>query len=224
MEEEFLEHIPVVMIHREKDKDREFFMETFEKGMGLEIQRVEAQDGETVCKELNVPRKHPRDGSETSYGNIGCTFSHVAICETFLETENEYICIFEDDVELVSDVQEIHTYIDYSWGLPEWDFLFLGVNEIVEGTPLEKQPLISQVKRFWGTHAVILTRKAAKAIVDEFRESIEKGYGLPADWLYSFTILHQGLVAYCPSSPREYVQQKEGLVSTCTGNLRTYSK
>ncbi len=79
------------------------------------------------------------------------------------------------------------------------------------------------MKRFWGTHAVIATRKGAEAIVREFRQSIASGYALPADWLYSFTIQHQELVAYAPSDPRTCVQQKEGLVSTCTGKLRLYT-
>ncbi|NBO61035.1 MAG: glycosyltransferase family 25 protein [Flavobacteriia bacterium] len=221
---EFLQYIPVVMIHREKDKEREFFMETFEKKLGIDIQRVEAQDGEELLKTQEIPRKHPRDREETSVGNIGCTFSHVSICETFLETEHDHICIFEDDVELVSDSEDLFDYIEYSNELAEWDILFLGTNEIVEGTPLKEQPLISDVKRFWGTHAVILTRKAAQAIVHEFQSSVVEGYALPADWLYSFAIQHQKLIAYCPTESRSYVQQKENLVSTCTGKLRVYSK
>lgn len=221
---DFLKSIPVVVIHREKDKDREIFIEAFEKKVGLELQRIEAQDGETICKETKIPRKHPHEQKETSLGNIGCTFSHVGICETLLKTEHEYTCIFEDDVELISTSEEIDTYIKYSFTLPDWDILFLGANEIVKGEKLKDQPLISQVKRFWGTHAVILTRKAAQAIVDEFQKSIRDGYALPADWLYSYAIQHQNLIAYCPSSPREYIQQKEGIISICTGNLRLYSK
>jgi GR25 family glycosyltransferase involved in LPS biosynthesis len=220
---EFLKHIPTVVIHREKDKEREVFLQEFETKMGLELQRIEAIDGETFCKENEIPRKHPREG-ETSVGNIGCTVSHLGICETFLETEHEYVCIFEDDIELNCEPTDIYEYIEYSWALPEWDMLFLGTNEIVEGEPLEEIPLISRVKRFWGTHAVLLTRKAARAILDEFHQSVASGYALPADWLYSFTILHKNLIAYCPSDPLACVKQKEGLVSTCTGNLRRYSK
>ena len=218
---EFLKSIPVVVIHRKEDTERDFFIKTFEKALGLEIQRVEGQNGEDIVKQ-GMPRKHPREG-ETSLGNIGCTASHVSLCETFLETEHEYICIFEDDVELVCDVNDIYEYIDYSWSLPEWDILFLGVNELVDAKPLDEEPLLSRVKRFWGTHAVLLTRKAARAIITEFQSSVQQGYALPADWLYSFAIQHHDLTAYCPTDPRACVQQKEGLVSTCTGKLRLYS-
>lgn len=219
---DFLESIPTVVIHREQDKEREIFIKTFEEKMGLELQRIEGMDGESLVASGH-PRTHPRDSSETSYGNIGCTATHVSILNTFLEeSEFEYICIFEDDVELVTEETDIYEYIDYSWSLPEWDILFLGVNEIVEGEVLQEQPLLSKVKRFWGTHAVILTRKAAQVILNTYADSLQKGFALPADWLYSFAIRDANLVAYCPTDPRACVQQKEGIVSTCTGNLRLY--
>lgn len=220
---EFLKSIPVVVIHRKENTERDIFIETFEKKMGLEIQRIDAMNGEELCKQPDLPRKHPREPTPTSEGNIGCTFSHVGIYETFLTTKYEYILVLEDDIELVCEPSDINDYIENSFALPEWDLLFLGVNEIVEGTKVEEYPLISYVQRFWGTHAVIATRKAAEAIVREFRQSIASGFALPADWLYSFTIQHQNLVAYSPSDPRTCVQQKEGLVSTCTGKLRLYT-
>jgi GR25 family glycosyltransferase involved in LPS biosynthesis len=220
---EFLKSIPVVVIHRKENTDRDIFIETFEKKMGLEIQRIDAMNGEELCKQPDLPRKHPREPTPTSEGNIGCTFSHVGIYETFLTTKYDYILVLEDDIELVCEPSDINDYIENSFALPEWDLLFLGVNEIVEGTKVEEYPLISYVQRFWGTHAVIATRKAAEAIVREFRQSIASGFALPADWLYSFTIQHQNLVAYSPSDPRTCVQQKEGLVSTCTGKLRLYT-
>lgn len=220
---EFLKSIPVVVIHRKENTERDIFIETFEKKMGLEIQRIDAMNGEELCKQPDLPRKHPREPTPTSEGNIGCTFSHVGIYETFLTTKYDYILVLEDDIELVCEPSDINDYIENSFALPEWDLLFLGVNEIVEGTKVEEYPLISYVQRFWGTHAVIATRKAAEAIVREFRQSIASGFALPADWLYSFTIQHQNLVAYSPSDPRTCVQQKEGLVSTCTGKLRLYT-
>jgi GR25 family glycosyltransferase involved in LPS biosynthesis len=221
---DFLKNIPTVVIHREQDTERDFLIHTFETKTGLELQRVAGMDGESLVTS-GYPRKHPRDANETSYGNIGCTASHVSILNTFLEEpEFEYICIFEDDVELITDVSDIFEYIEYSWSLPDWDLLFLGVNEIVEGGVLEEQPLLSKVKRFWGTHAVILTRKAAQAILDTYADSLQQGFALPADWLYSFAIQQYNLTAYCPTDPLACVKQKEGLVSTCTGNLRLYSQ
>jgi hypothetical protein len=46
--------------------------------------------------------------------------------------------------------------------LPPADLIFLGVNEIVEGKPTAKTG-IRIVTRFWGTHAVIVSRKAMMA-------------------------------------------------------------
>jgi GR25 family glycosyltransferase involved in LPS biosynthesis len=141
------------------------------------------------------------------------------VLEAFLKLEGKYMLILEDDVEYKSS---FFKYIENSFKItPEWDILFLGVNEIVESTETSN-PAIRRVTRFWGTHAVVLSRKAVTKICEEFKTSVKDGFALPADWLYSHTIKEHGLVAYCPTEPRTFVQQKEGLVSTCTGNVRKY--
>lgn len=215
---EFIQNIPCLMIHRSEDKEREAGMRLFESALQRKIQIVQGLNGNDFVK-LGFPTKHPRDKEPTTPGNIGCTLSHIQILEAFLKMNDKYLLILEDDVEYVSNFLK---YIQYSLTLsPSWDILFLGVNEIVESTDTES-PAIRRVTRFWGTHAVILNRKAVTEICAEFKTSVKDGFALPADWLYSHTIKEHGLVAYCPSAPRTFVQQKEGLVSTCTGNVRKY--
>ena len=214
---EFIHAIPCLMIHRPQDKEREECIELFENHLQRKIQRVDGFDGKEFI-EKGFPTKHPREKTPTSPGNIGCTLSHIFILESILKSNHEYVLILEDDVEYISDFSE---FVKASFTLPHWDILFLGVNELVDSTETEN-PMIHRVSRFWGTHAVILTRVAAAHICKEFKASVENGYALPADWLYSKTLKQSGLIAYCPKNPRAFVQQKEGLFSTCTGNLRNY--
>ena len=96
-----------------------------------------------------------------------------------------------------------------------WDLCFLGVNELVDANMIS--PAIAQVKRFWGTHAVILTEKAMRTIKKTYTKSLLDGYGLPADWLYTYAI-EKGLIAYAPITP--LVRQRPGLVSMVSGKIR----
>ena len=92
------------------------------------------------------------------------------------------------------------------------------MNEIVEMGDETRVPGICSVRRFWGTHAVIVRRRAMLAILDMYQTSIQDGYGLPADWLYSYAIKRSSLRAYAPIVP--LVRQRPGLVSLISGNLR----
>ena len=114
-------------------------------------------------------------------------------------------------------VGSIGPYLEDITRLPPADLIFLGVNEIVEGEPTAN-PGVQKVLRFWGTHAVIVGRKAMLAIFEVYTQSLKDGYALPADWLYSFAIKEKGLIAYAPLVP--IIRQRPGLVSLISGNIR----
>ena len=206
--------IPCIVIHRKEDKERDPSIFYLEKALGRHIQRFDAISGEYLL-EQGFPSKHPREPNPTSPGNIGCTASHVEILDAALRSQFTHCCIFEDDAEVVGAIQP---YLNEVAHLPAADVIFLGVNEIVEGEATEIQG-IQRITRFWGTHAVIVSRKAMLAIFEVYTQSLKDGYALPADWLYSFAIKAQGLVAYAPSIST--VRQRPGLMSLTSGNVRT---
>lgn len=208
-----LNTIPCLVIHREKDKERNPSIFYLERALGRSIQRFEAISGDYLL-EQGFPSKHPREPNPTSPGNIGCTASHVEILEAALRSQFSHCCIFEDDAEVVGAVQP---YLAEVSRLEEPDLVFLGVNEIVEGEATANSG-IQKVQRFWGTHAVIVSRKAMLAIFEVYTQSLKDGYALPADWLYSFAIKEKGLVAYAPSIST--VRQRPGLLSLTSGNVR----
>jgi GR25 family glycosyltransferase involved in LPS biosynthesis len=208
-----LNTIPCLIIHRDEDTDREPTIEALEQALGHTIQRFDAISGDFLL-EQGFPSQHPRESTPTSAGNIGCTASHIEILEATLRSEFQQVCIFEDDAELVG---ELELYLDAVKNLPEADLVFLGVNEIVDGEPVAER--IFKIRRFWGTHAVLVNRRACEAIFEVYRQSLSDGYALPADWLYSHAIQTKGLVAYAPVRP--VIRQKPGLVSLTSGNVRT---
>ena len=207
---DFLLKIPCIVIHRQIDVEREPTIRELEKNLGRELQILEGVNGNTLI-EKGFPRKHPIERKPTTAGNIGCTASHVQILQNILAGEHKTVCIFEDDAEFVSD------FSSYLSQIPEnWDICFLGVNEIVEGEPVSES--IMKVRRFWGTHAVILREKSMRAIQEMYFQSLKDDYALPADWLYSYAIQRSGLNAYAPKNA--HIRQKPGFISTISGNIR----
>lgn len=187
------------VIHRQCDKEREHLVNNLQAVFNCTV--FEGVDG----SKLQVGRRHPWTG-QTTVGNLGCTASHVAIVQLALETGLETVTIFEDDAVIEGDVGRMR---------PECDIWYWGVNEVVEG---EKEGDWMRVSRVWGSHALCLNRKAMKAVVATYEQSVRDGYGLPADWMYNYAIRWYGLKAYCPSV--NVISQKKGLISLNTGNVR----
>lgn len=207
---DFLLKIPCIVIHRQIDVEREPTIRELERKLGRELQVLEGVRGDTMI-EQGFPRKHPIERKPTSAGNIGCTASHLQILQNILSGDHKAVCIFEDDAEYVSD------FSSYVSQIPDdWDICFLGVNEIVEGEPVSDT--VVQVRRFWGTHAVILREKAMRSIQEMYFQSLKDDYALPADWLYSYAIQRFHLKAYAPK--KAHIRQKPGFVSTISGNIR----
>jgi GR25 family glycosyltransferase involved in LPS biosynthesis len=205
---------PCVVIHRSQDKEREPILQELEQKLGFLLQRVEGVDGNLLVAQ-GFPRKHPHEGFPTTPGNIGCTASHILVLQSALKGGWSHVGIFEDDAVAEGDLGKFLR--DMSGR--QWDILFFGVNEVVEGWPFSGQPDILQVRRFWGTHAVVVGRRAMEAIMETYKKSIHDGYALPADWLYSWAIRDHGLIALCPS--QNLVTQKKGIVSVISGAVRT---
>ncbi len=207
---DFLKRIPFFIIHRSCDKEREPCIRELQDKLHIPLQIQEGVDGNLLV-DKGFPRKHPFERTETTIGNIGCTASHIEILIRAFHNGWDVVGIFEDDAEYVSDC------LEYLNTLPnDWDICFLGTNELVD-YKVEDTSYVS-IKRFWGTHAVLVKRRGMAAILEMYKKSIEDGYALPADWLYSYAIQHFSLIAYAPFT--SYIKQRTGLLSTISGKIR----
>ena len=209
----FLKTIPCLLIHREKDTVRDECIQTLEEKLGQVLQRFEGISGDFLIAD-GYPTKHPYENIPTTAGNIGCTASHVEILESTIKSNHEFVCIFEDDAEVVGDIDVYLTAVNK---LPPGDIILLGTNEIVDGSSTEI-PLITKVTRFWGTHAVIVNRRGVLGILNTYKRYVDKGIALPADWLYSYAIKEEGLTAYAPV--KSVIRQKPGFISFISGKVR----
>lgn len=154
---------------------------------------------------------HIRGDQKFTAGMIGCLLSHVDLLKSDFDT----LCIFEDDCEFIGKKDELLTFIDSA---PPYDILCLGTSENVDYTPYNSS--LVKVTRFWGAHAFIITKKAALVVLETYEKYMAKKKFLPADWLYSYAISENDLLAYAPLKPKQFFRQKIGMVSSATGNIR----
>jgi GR25 family glycosyltransferase involved in LPS biosynthesis len=211
----FLPDVPFFCIHLLRATEREAFMTHFQNGLGRAIEIWPASEGAEVAAR-GWPRGHPHE-RETSLGALGCLDSHIRLLRKMITEGWEMIGIFEDDAELVVRVEKLQEF--YEKAPTDWDLLVLGANEWVDLNRGNEG--YSKPRRYWGTHAFLIRRQAAEAVVALFEDLQRKGYSYPADWLYSYAISQKGLVAYGPEVCRSLIRQKPGLVSAINGKVRT---
>jgi GR25 family glycosyltransferase involved in LPS biosynthesis len=101
-----------------------------------------------------------------SRGAVGASFSHIKTWKKFLESGDKYALILEDDVELPATfammVRDCAKDLD-----SDWDIWILGWNHNPTDTTHSGSKPFRQVLHFTGAHCYIITRKAAKILVDE---------------------------------------------------------
>jgi len=140
-------------------------------------------------------------------GAVGCLESHISLYKSHL---TGILTVFEDDA-FVKDQNILSEFI--SLVPKDFDIILLGYNKIVKGY-IENN--VYNVKRFYGTHAMILTEDARKLLIEEYES--QKPLAEPVDWLWSRIIEDNNLKAYAPLIAP--IIQKPGLVSQITGGCR----
>lgn len=193
-------------------KEREPIIKNLEKDLQKVIFRFDAFDGQYYRNSF-LNYKHVVNNEKINNGMIGCLLSHTGLLEIVQDTK--YV-IFEDDCECVSTLDDTNNFIK---SLPEYDLVCLSASEYVSYSSTENSSIVS-IKRFHGSHALILTQKAVERIIETFEKYSEKKIFLPADWLYSIAIQEHNLKCYGPTNSKEFFKQTSGLVSSINGKIR----
>jgi GR25 family glycosyltransferase involved in LPS biosynthesis len=212
---------PAHVIHLPSALEREPWIQRLETGLGWRLTWVEASDGSAWHTDPTIGKRHPWTGEPISRGNIGCTETHLRILQRVAASGSGAVAvIFEDDCELTTTGAEVDQFIRHVSTLSgeRWDILLLGATEYVDFTPIDART--ARVKRFWGTHAMILRPRAIEAALKAFQAFQAEGKFPPADWLYNRAIAESHLACYGPCIPRQLCRQVPGLVSAITGKVR----
>jgi hypothetical protein len=208
-----------VVIHLPSATERLPIINDIKTKMIHYLEVYEAKDGVEWEKSDKIAKMHPFEKKPVLRGQLGCSHSHIDIMHKSLKKNEEHTIVFEDDCELLATQDSIYGFIFNSTSLPEkWDILLLGANEYVESEEVNKS--YKRVKRFWGTHAIVLSEKAMRAALQVFADAQKKGEFLPADWMYNEAIKQHSLVCYGPAKIDSICRQKLGLVSAINGKVR----
>lgn len=133
-----------------------------------------------------------RHGKKDNYGEVGCYLSHVKALKKFLDSDNEFAIICEDDISIRKEFKEV---IDLS--LKEsyrWDILRL--SGLRSGTPIEicklndKFSLNVNITRQTGSGCYMVNKKAAKILTKELipmRVPLDHAYD--REWLWGLKSL-----------------------------------
>jgi hypothetical protein len=119
----------------------------------------------------NIKRKYRRSHYEIcTAGAIGASLSHISIWKKFLESDSDYVVVFEDDT--IVDDQKLATIDALIPKLPSsgWDMWLLGTHRwAFKGEPLIKGAPKGwwKVRDFTGAHAYVLSRKGAEILLEE---------------------------------------------------------
>ena len=116
---------------------------------------------------LNITRNYRRSHHEiATLGAIGSSLSHIGIWKKFVATGKPVCVVFEDDVILTNNqLQNIDKHMENlptSWGV--WILGCYMPNLIIE--PISHKPWC-KVHNFTGAHAYMITREAAKTMLEE---------------------------------------------------------
>jgi GR25 family glycosyltransferase involved in LPS biosynthesis len=207
--------VPFYCIHLDTAKEREPAITRLEERLGRPLIRwnaTKAADAIAQAKARGEGRRHPFGGI-TQGGNLGHVDSLIRLLKKMIAEKTPVIGIFEDDAELVAPVDEIQAFVS---ARAQWDILLLGANEWVD---VSSAAGIVRVRRFWGTHALLLNQRAARAIIAMYARLTARGFAYPADWLLAEAV-KEGLKVYGPANPKAYCIQSRGLVSLITGDVR----
>ena len=212
-----LESITWKIVHVSSAIEREDLVQRLEQMFGAT--RFDAILGSSV-KEKYGHLQHPVSGQPIGLGIYGCIESHFQALKSLEDAPTEYVGIFEDDAVFQCERQELEEWLQ---SLPQpWDVALLGTTEHVRSTLVNDQT--SKLTRFWGAHAVIFRKALLPNLFDTLSKYMRDGPLPIPDWWYAWAIQEHNLTAYAPNPPTRFCHQKEGLVSSLTGKIRSPPK
>ena len=126
----------------------------------------DAIDG-SEAKNYNVSKDwvDPYNRRAMTLGEVGCALSHCEIWKTFLnESEEELLCVLEDDVLLLNDWYTIKSRIHISFENNNIEFLYLGRKKMGNMIEYELQKGLLQPSFSYWTSSYVVNRCGARKL------------------------------------------------------------
>jgi GR25 family glycosyltransferase involved in LPS biosynthesis len=145
---------------------------------------------------------------EDGNGAKGCYISHTDIYKINPE---EPVIIFEDDCVITDP-----TILQFvNWNAHNYDIIYFGVTKVWSQVinikiNLSGMPSHTFKKNSWGTHAVYISPKVKKLVLEY---DLKYGYILPIDLLLNKIINETDLRVFIPTPPNRFVKQDKSIQS-----------
>lgn len=203
------------LINLDRAVERREFMEAQLQELGLEYTRVPAVLGTDLDEPIDGFDETGfkiRTGKHRNPGEIGCYFSHLNVLEAFLESDQEFALVLEDDAQLPDELPSLlgaaMAHRDH------WDLLRLSSSREGEYRPIvdldEMHQLVINLKVLKNTAAYFINRRAAAACLEHLRPMrLPYDVALDRDWTMNFRTAciipfpvklsnHEGQIAKAP--------------------------
>ena len=190
--------------------------------LGIAGERISAIDAREIATAEDLPIGSNSNISENliSRGDRACALSHIKAMEKFLQSDNEFALILEDDVELASDLPELLRNTD--WIPHPHTLVNFEVNieaEYLLGRELGRTPNGREIREMYrfqyggGSAAYLMSRKAASVVTAEARIlDLQIGHRL-FDMSYSSTSRKLRPIQVLPAMARQRRPHMGGFVS-----------
>lgn len=179
------------------DKERRFKIEKDFIANDLEFTFSDAIYGKEIPKEIkeSLPLESflKRKDKKPTDGEIGCTFSHINVYKSFLQSSDEWICILEDDAIIDKEFKNFIQSLDYSSLKPGTLYILGGqdglnnrhkVVRAISGNRYIGQQkfyrIVAGEQYVFRTCCYMLHRTTAQKMISEFQES----FYLADEWAY----------------------------------------
>jgi len=179
--------VPIWVISLPRSVERRANVSACMQAAGLDFEFFDAFDGRSLSapqlSSLYDEKKAILNvGRPLSFGEIGCSLSHLALYEKLLASDAPYALIMEDDIEFSKDILQV---LSRTALFPEnWDVVHLSW-EHGQTSLLNRIRLTSRYKmvRFifhsWGSYAYLVGRRAAARMLEAGRPVIVPPDHLP---------------------------------------------
>ena len=200
----------VVVVNLDKSIDRMKIMKKQLDSLNIPFERFSAINGKELT-DIEIEQTTTKTCSTLlcNRGMIGCALSHIQIMKNFLVSDEEFLCVIEDDALLsdgfpifLSSIESIYEKIQFDWlslfcvGICGNFESFIKVNNYTFGKPLF--PLT--------TTCYVVSRKGAEKVLDYIGDKIF----YHVDFSLSMSMLNKDL--------NYYILVKPNLVSTSYNN------
>ena len=189
----------IFVINLKDSADRFSYVKSQFDKLGLEIERIEGVDANSLTQE-DINKVYSPEKNRKTYvrplhkGQIACYMAHIKAWKAIIEQNLDYAFVLEDDIIVDCNFLSAMKFLDAHFG--QWDFVRLQKNSKPKKIFFEKFlgnfSFVQYINTTGGAFAQVISHSAAKGMLDNLLP-----FGMPVDvnqqYYYKFGIKVESL-------------------------------